>query len=97
MSLRDEVPQLEPVALVQAVVHDHQLDLHLFRQDVLDVDAHGLPGGKVGAAFGKTGQVGRDLNEGTVLLHAAHDAHHRLAHSEPGSILCPGAQKFPDA
>ena len=84
------------MALVQAVVHDDQLDLHLFRQDVLDVDTHGLPGGKVGAAFGKTGQVGRDLNEGTVLLHAAHDAHHCFTHRKMGGVLGPGAQQFPD-
>ena len=69
------------------MVHNHQLDLHLFRQDVLDVDAHGLPGGKVGAAFGKTGQVGCDLNEGTVLLHAAHDAHHCFTHRKMGGVL----------
>ena len=44
MALGDEILQLEPVALAQGVVHDHQLDLHFFRQDVLDVDAHRLPG-----------------------------------------------------
>ena len=73
-----------------------QLDLHLFRQDVLNVDADSLPGGQVGTALRKAGQIGCDLNEGAVFLHAAHDAHHGLAHGEPGGVFFPGAQQFPD-
>ena len=96
MALGDEILQLEPVALAQGVVHDHQLDLHFFRQDVLDVDAHRLPGHKVGAALGKAREVGRDLDKGAVFLHAAHDAHHGLTHGEPGRIFLPCAQQFPD-
>ena len=43
VALGDEVPQLEAVALAEGVVDDDELYLHLLGQDVLDVDAHGLP------------------------------------------------------
>ena len=48
MPLGDEIAQVEPVALAQAVVDDNQLDLHFIGQDVFDVDAHRLPGVQVG-------------------------------------------------
>ena len=78
------------------MVHDDQLDLHLLRQNVFDVDAYRLPGCKAGAAFRKAGKVWRDLYKGAVFLHAAHDAHHRFAYGEPGGILRPCAQQLPD-
>ena len=96
MSLGDEVPQLKPVGLAQGVVHDDQLDLHLFRQDVFDVDTYRLPGRKAGAALRKPRKVRRNLHKGAVFLHAAHNAHHRFAHGEPGGVLCPCAQQLPD-
>ena len=80
MSLRDEVPQLEPVALAQGVVHDHQLDLHFFRQNVLDVDAHRLPGHKVGAALGKADYLDT-LQPGDILPCT-------VTHIEPFGAFC---------
>ena len=44
VALGDEVPQLEAVALAEGVVDDDELYLHLLGQDVLDEDAHSLPG-----------------------------------------------------
>ncbi len=96
VALGDKVPQLEAVALAEGVVDDDELYLHLLGQDVLDVDAHGLPGPQVGAALGEAREVGRDLDEGAVLLHAPHDAHHRFAHRKGGSVLGPGTQQLPD-
>ena len=96
MPLGDEIAQVEPVALAQAVVDDDQLDLHFIGQDVFDVDAHRLPGVQVGAGLGKAGQIGGDLHKGAVFLHAPHNAHHGLTHGEPGGVLLPGAQQLPD-
>ena len=87
MPFGDEIFQFEPVPLAQGVVHDYQLDLHFLRQDVFDVDAHGLPGMQVGAALGEAREVGRDLDEGAVFLHAPHDAHHRLTFPLPQSLF----------
>ena len=86
MSLGDEVPQLKPVGLAQGVVHDDQLDLHLFRQNVFNVDTYRLSGCKAGAALRKARKVRRNLHKGAVFLHAAHDAHHRFAYGEPGGV-----------
>ena len=91
MPFGDKVPQLETVALAEGMIDDDQLDLHLLGQDVFDVDAHGLPGMQVGAALGEAREVGRDLDEGAVFLHASHDAHHRLAHRKGGGVLGPEA------
>ena len=88
--------QLEPVALAEAVVYDDEFDLHFFRQDVLDVNTHSLAGVKILAALGQPGQIRRDLDEGSVFFHAAHDAHHRFAHGKTGGVLGPGAQQLPD-
>ena len=96
MPFGDEVPQLEAVALAEGMIDDDQLDLHLLGQDVFDVDAHGLTGMQVGAALGETREVGRDLDEGAVLLHTSHDAHHRLAHRKGSGVFGPCAQKLPD-
>ena len=94
--LRDEIPQLKPMALAQAVVDDDQLDLHFVREDIFDVDTHRLAGVQVGAAFRQPGQVGRDLNKGAVFLHAPHDAHDRFPYGKSGGVLGPGAQQLPD-
>ena len=84
------------MALPKAVVHDDQLDLHLFGQDVLDVDADRLSGAEVRAALGKAREVGRDLDEGAIILHAPHDAYHGLTDRKSGGVLGPCAQQFPD-
>ena len=54
----DEILQVKPVVLAQAAVDDHQLDLHLFGQDALDVDADRLAGAQVGAALGQPRRLG---------------------------------------
>ena len=96
MPLGDEVPQLEPVALAQAVVDDDELDLHLFGQDVLDVNTDGLSGVQVRAALGQTGEVGRNFDEGAVLFDAPDDADNCFANREGSGVLLPCSQKLPD-
>ena len=86
--------RFKPQRLVQLLVDHNKFDLHLVRQNALDVHAHGLPRAQRAVRLGQPGQVGRDLDKHAVFLHAAHDADNRLPGCKAGGVLAPGAQQF---
>ena len=87
--------RLKPQGLAQIFVYHHELYLHLVRQDVLDVHAHGLARAQGAVCFGKARQVRRYLDKNAVILDAAHNTHDGLPGGKAGGVLAPCAQKLP--
>ena len=92
---RHKIVRLKPQGLAQIFVYHYELYLHLVRQNVLDVHAHGLPGAQGRICLGQTGKIRRYLDKNTVILNAAHNADHRFPGGKAGGVLAPGAQKLP--
>ena len=94
-AVRDLIPgRLRPRQRRQ-LLNDLELDLHALRPDALDKDGDAVTGREALPRVGKTGQIGRQLDETAVLLHAADRTPYRLAGAEAAGVLHPGAQELP--
>ena len=82
-------------------VHKDQLDLHALGDDAFDVDGGVLPdhslrvkGRILASQLRKTREIGCQLHEDAVWLHASDDARHGLPGLKACRIFLPGTQKL---